>query len=201
MIYIAHRINTVEELKYVPDTFGVEIDVRDVGGDLILAHDAFADGEKFSNFLKYYRHKLLVVNVKSFGIESQIIQELKNFNITEFFFLDSAMSVIVQLSKGYQTHFSGRVSEFESIETVRLSKNLYDWVWIDCFTEYSLSTEVYLNLHKILNKKLCLTSPDLLNREFEIESHAKKILSTNCYPEAICTKLKNIETWQNFLGK
>lgn len=201
MIYVAHRINTVEELNSVPEKFGVEIDVRDVGGELILAHDAFVGGERFSNFLKYYRHKLLVVNIKSYGIESKILEELKTFKVTEFFFLDSAASVIIQLCEGNQAHFSGRVSEFESIETIRLSKNLFDWVWVDCFTEYSLSTEIYATLHKLLNKKICLTSPDLLKRSHEIEDHAKKIKQTNCYPDAICTKLKNIEAWQNFIGE
>lgn len=33
---IAHRINTVSELRNVPPVYGVEIDLRDYGSDLVL---------------------------------------------------------------------------------------------------------------------------------------------------------------------
>ena len=41
MEYIAHRINTVEELKKTPKECGVELDLRDFGDRLILQHDPF----------------------------------------------------------------------------------------------------------------------------------------------------------------
>ena len=52
MEFIAHRINTIEELKKVPNEYGVELDLRDYGDKLILQHDPFTDGEKFEEYLK-----------------------------------------------------------------------------------------------------------------------------------------------------
>lgn len=39
MQFIAHRINTIDELKIVPENLGVEVDLRDYGDRLILQHD------------------------------------------------------------------------------------------------------------------------------------------------------------------
>ena len=47
MEFIAHRINTIEELKQVPTEYGVELDLRDFGERLVLQHDPFKDGEDF----------------------------------------------------------------------------------------------------------------------------------------------------------
>jgi len=46
MIYIAHRINTSKELNSIPCDIGIEIDVRDFKGELILAHDPFVEAER-----------------------------------------------------------------------------------------------------------------------------------------------------------
>ena len=47
MIYVSHRINTVEALMENPVEYGVELDLRDRGDRLILQHDPFSDGEDF----------------------------------------------------------------------------------------------------------------------------------------------------------
>jgi len=52
--YIAHRINTIEELGKIPREYGVELDLRDFGDRLILQHDPFKDGEDFEEYLKHY---------------------------------------------------------------------------------------------------------------------------------------------------
>jgi len=36
MEFIAHQINTIEELKCVPKEYGIEVDLRDYGDRLIL---------------------------------------------------------------------------------------------------------------------------------------------------------------------
>ena len=52
MIYIAHRINTISELKKIPVNYGIEIDLRDFKKKIILNHDPFQDGEDFEEFIK-----------------------------------------------------------------------------------------------------------------------------------------------------
>ena len=53
MEYIAHRINTVAELRTLPETFGVELDLRDsLDGRIYIQHNPFEPGEDFESYLK-----------------------------------------------------------------------------------------------------------------------------------------------------
>ena len=78
---MSHRINTIKKLKKTPKFYGIEIDVRDYKKKIILSHDPFRPGESFYEFIKKYDHKFLILNVKSEGIESNILQILKKFKI------------------------------------------------------------------------------------------------------------------------
>ena len=77
MIIICHRINSIKQLKKIPYKYGVEIDVRDYKNKLVLNHDPFKKGETLINYLKYFKHKFLIINVKSEGIETKIYEILK----------------------------------------------------------------------------------------------------------------------------
>jgi len=109
------------------------------------------------------------------------------------------MGQIFAHKKLKQGIFAGRVSEFESIMTVNLSVNLIDWVWVDCFTMFSMPIDLYRELKYKLKLKTCLTSPDLLGRKEDIYFHAEIIKANNCYPDAICTKFSNISLWRELL--
>ena len=89
MEFIAHRVNTIEELKKVPKEYGVELDLRDFGERLILQHDPFMDGEDFEKYLKYYNHGTMILNIKSERIEHKVLELIKKYNIQNYFFLDS----------------------------------------------------------------------------------------------------------------
>ena len=39
MIPIIHKVNSIEKLNNVPDDYGVEIDIRNNSGELVLSHD------------------------------------------------------------------------------------------------------------------------------------------------------------------
>ncbi|MCX7997545.1 MAG: hypothetical protein N3A69_01155, partial [Leptospiraceae bacterium] len=71
MEFIAHRINTLSELKNLPSGIGVELDLRDGPREkLILQHDPFKDGEDFEIFLSHYVNRgTLILNIKSERIE------------------------------------------------------------------------------------------------------------------------------------
>jgi hypothetical protein len=199
MLFIAHRINTIVELEQVPKSFGVEVDARSERGAVTLGHDPGMNGVMLEDFLKHYEHSFIIINIKTEKIEKTILEILQSFNIQNFFFLDSSMSTIVQMSDMASRKFCGRVSEFESTETITLSKYLVDWVWIDCFNKFCLTNEIYFKLKETLNKKICLTSPDLLGRDRDIPSHAEIIKNQGTYPDAICCKLSNIRVWEEEL--
>ena len=69
MEIILHRINKIKDLKTVNPLFGVEIDIRTYGKDLILSHDPFKKGDKLEDYLSEYRHGTLVLNIKESGIK------------------------------------------------------------------------------------------------------------------------------------
>ena len=96
--YIAHRINTIPELKQVPRNYGIEFDVRDSNGELLITHDPFTIGPIFEEYIRHFRHRFMIINVKSEGIEFRIIQLLEKYNITNYFFLDCSFPMIWKLS-------------------------------------------------------------------------------------------------------
>jgi len=197
MIYVAHRINTTAELEQVPTEFGVEIDLREREGEIVLSHDPFMEGVCLNDYLKHYQHSLLILNMKSAHLEQEALKTLKKHKINNYFFLDSSMSSIIALSKFKEYHFAGRVSEFERITSTALSNNIFSWAWIDCFTKFSLSKNDFEVLNKKFGMRVCLTSPDLLGRPEDIDLHANMLRKLKIIPDAICTKLHNINFWKN----
>ena len=59
MEFIIHRINKIKDLRFIPNEFGTEIDIRSSGSNLILNHEPFAKGDNFLNYLENYKHKTL----------------------------------------------------------------------------------------------------------------------------------------------
>ena len=198
-LLIAHRINTVEELVNVPFEFGIEVDLRDSKKGLILSHDPFKQGESFEDFLKYYGHKFIILNIKSERIEYKVLESIKKNNISSFFFLDSSFPMIVDLSKNGVSKIAARISEYESIETIKKIADKIDWIWLDSFTNFHFSNEL-LNCIGELNLKTCLVSPELQGRKGEIELYSKKLIETNFKAEAICTKLENTSKWASYIN-
>ena len=143
MEYIAHRINTIEELKRLPLDVGVELDIRDRGGRLILQHDPFTDGEYFEEYLKFYNHGTMILNIKSERVEFRVLELLKNSKVKSFFFLDSSFPMIYLLSKENEKNIALRFSEFEGLDTILNMENKVKWVWIDCFSKLPLDKEKF----------------------------------------------------------
>lgn len=194
MIFVAHRINTVEELKKIPQHFGVEIDLRDKNESIILQHDPFKDGEDFEAYLKNYAHALLILNIKSERIEFKILDLLKKYNIQNYFFLDSSFPMIYTLSQRGEKNIAIRFSEFEGLDTIFAVKDRVKWVWVDCFTKIPLDKEIFAQL-KYAGLKICFVSPDLVGREHEIESYNNFLRKEGIVFDAICTKFHNILRW------
>lgn len=86
LLKFAHRINTSDQLSQVSQDCGVELDLRDHNEDLILHHDPFSNGEKFSDYLMNYQHSGMILNVKSEGIENRCLELLQAYKISSYFF-------------------------------------------------------------------------------------------------------------------
>jgi hypothetical protein len=197
MQIIAHRINTLEELKKVPESYGVEIDLRDEKKELILQHDPFSDGELFENFLKAYRHKTLILNIKSERIENKVTELIKKYNVTDYFFLDCSFPMIHLLSKNGEKNIALRYSEYEGLDTIENLKGKVKWIWVDCFSRLIIDKEKS-ELLKSWGYKICLVSPELQGRQDDVIPYKEQIKANNIHLDAVCTKMYNTALWQAF---
>jgi hypothetical protein len=178
------------DLKKVDQKYGVEIDIRSEGRLLILQHDPFTAGESFDEWLKAYQHQTLILNVKEEGLENRIIELLKKYNISNYFFLDQSFPFLIKWSSFGEHRCAVRVSEYESIKTALSLSGKVDWVWVDCFSKFPLDSKSALCL-KTAGFKLCLVSPELQGRDgkYEIPILAKYLDRELIKVDAICTKL------------
>lgn len=189
MKLIAHRINSKEALGAVPREYGVEIDIRTQGKDLILHHDPFCDGEKLTDWLEAYQHKTIILNVKEEGLESTLIEAMDRHGIKDFFFLDQSIPFLVKYSKLGERRCACRISEYETMDSVMRFAGKIDWVWVDCFTHLPIDKHD-ANRLKQAGFKLCFVSPELQGRtaEADILQYKKLIADQEIQGDAVCTK-------------
>ena len=189
MKLISHRRNTLQELENTPTKYGVEVDIRSYGNQLIIHHDPMIRGEDFEQWLAAYKHGTLILNVKEEGLEAPLLSLMQAKGITDFFFLDQSFPFLVKWSKAGEHRCAVRLSEFESIDTVLNMAGKVDWVWIDCFTHFPLDRD---SSQQLINAgfKLCIVSPELQGRDAnsEIPSLKKLLRQHDISANAVCTK-------------
>ena len=173
MKIIAHRgfwkspeeKNTLIAFKRAEDhSFGVETDVRDFNGNLIVSHDIPISKQSllaFDEFLDQFKFtdNLLAINVKSDGLSTLIKKSLIDYK-EEYFCFD--MSIPDTL--GYidnSLNFYTRYSEEEKF--LSFLKNSVG-IWLDSFYGKIDLVEA-LNLLSAYNKKICIVSPELHKRD------------------------------------
>ena len=189
MKIIAHRRNTIVDLKQTPTGYGVEVDIRSQGDRLIIHHDPFELGESFDDWIAEYRHGTLILNVKEEGLESRLIEIMRARCIEDYFFLDQSFPFLMKWANSGERRCAVRVSEFESIETAISLAGKVEWVWVDCFTHFPLSQHDGERLKKA-GFKICLVSPELQGRDAmaEIPPLAMDLNKRGISADAVCTK-------------
>ncbi|SFC17236.1 hypothetical protein SAMN05421780_103155 [Flexibacter flexilis DSM 6793] len=186
---IAHRINTIEQLKALTDkSLGVELDLRYEGKDLVLHHDALRAGDlHFEDYLKeYHQTGTMILNVKTEGIEEEVLRLLQKYNVTNYFFLDLSLPFLIKYMKKGESKIAIRYSEYEPIELALAFAGKIEWVWVDCFSHLPLDSHTYKQL-KDAGFKICLVSPELQAHPLEwIETFKKQLDGLEI--DAVCTK-------------
>ena len=191
MEIIAHRINTINQLKNLSNDFGVEVDIRTNGNQLVIGHDPFSTFENFDEWLNHFRHKTLILNVKEEGLEKFLLKKMKFASINNFFILDQGFPYLIKTLNMGEKRCSVRLSEYESIETVLSLKGKIEWVWIDFFSKFPINHEEYKRL-KNNNFKLCFVSPELQGYCDAVCKDLKDYLKqNNMQLDAVCTKKLN----------
>jgi len=196
MELIYHRRNTIEDLDATHVEYGVEVDIRSNGNDLIIHHDPLCSGLLFRDWLKFYRHGTLILNVKEEGLESCLVDLMREKGIVNYFFLDQSFPFLLKWAKFGESRCAVRVSEYESIETALSLSGIVTWVWLDCFTKFPIRIADY-NTLKGAGFKLCLVSPELQGRDADTEIlHMANFLNDNrMVMDAVCTKRPDL--WKN----
>lgn len=204
MNFIHHRINNINDLEKIPETDGVELDVRYHNNDLILEHDPFnhhlGNCTKFRDFLLHWNKQgVMILNIKTEGIEQMCINLMKEYKIESWFFLDLSVPMLCQYSNlannkikhhVSSSNLSVRFSEFEPIDGVLLFSGSVDWVWVDCFNNFPLTFNNYYKL-KEAGFRICIVSPELQGFSIsKISSFKKLIAKMNI--DAVCSKEPNL---------
>jgi len=195
MEYIAHRVNSIEELMRLPRDYGVEVDLRPYGDRLVLQHDPFKDGEDFEQYLQQYKHSLMILNIKSESIEYRILELLQEYEISNYFFYDSSFSMIYALSQDGIENLALGFSEFDGLKAMKAFRDKVKWLWVHCFTKIPFTEDTYREV-KTLGYKLCLASPDLYGRNADVLPYIKEIQRRGLVFDAVCTKAYNIDKWK-----
>ena len=193
MEYIAHRINTIAELKKLPEEYGVELDLRDdLNGRIYISHNPFEAGEDFEAYCKEYRHGTMILNIKSERIEHEVLTLMEKYQIRDYFFLDSSFPMIKLLTDMGVKQVALRFSGLEGLDTIRNMAGRAQWVWVDCFTKIPIDRESFKEL-KALGYKLCFVSPELEGQEEKLAEYKEYIREQGIVFDAVCTKSYHIK--------
>ena len=176
MIILAHRgywkkpeeKNTLEAFKAAFESgYGVETDVRDFKGDLVISHDVPSERSlSFNDFLKLYvsinSNTPLALNIKSDGIQSLLMQYMDKYHIANenYFVFDMSVPKQVVYVKQRFPAFT-RQSEFELTPVMYEHAN---GVWMDEFEQEWISENI-IRSHLENRKRISIISPEIHHRD------------------------------------
>lgn len=198
MTIIAHRINTIEELRELPSEYGVEIDVRAYNGQLILSHDPYRDGERLEAFLAAVENRFVVFNIKESGIEDDVVDLATRYDVTDYFLLDVEFPYIYAASR--QSSFRKiaiRFSEAEPLAAAMENADFVDWVWVDTNTQLPLNRDNYRKLSEA-GYRICLVSPGRWGRPEDIDPYISKLKNEGIKIDAVMTSTDNAKRWKRY---
>jgi glycerophosphoryl diester phosphodiesterase len=145
--------------------WGVELDVRDLDGELVISHDPPAAGAlPFAAVVDaYVGHGCpgrLAVNVKADGLEALIADALRPVDPARWFAFDMSVPDSLRYASAGLPYYS-RHSEIEP------EPSLYDGsagVWLDDFYG-GFVTEERISAHLAAGKQVAVVSPELHKRD------------------------------------
>lgn len=195
MEIIIHRVNKLSLLKKIPFNFGLEVDLRTYKSEIILNHEPFKNGLKFSDFLENYNHQTLILNIKESGIEDLVLEQIRKFKIKKYFFLDLEFPYIYKCKIKHFKNIAIRYSELEPIENAKILKNNFKWIWIDTFTKLPVNKK---NINFFKNYKTCIVCPERWGRENDIIKYINILKKISFKPSAVMTSLNYSQIWNKF---
>jgi hypothetical protein len=171
MNIIAHRglwdtrkdQNSMSAFKRALDLgFGVELDVRDSFGHLVVSHDPTEDSGnlQFDEVIELFSQyeSIMAINIKSDGLIPGLNLALRNTSKERYFVFDMSIpETIGYLNTGFPTFI--RVSEFEELSPLHVNSS---GIWLDAFESewWTGQSQVFQDF-----KAICVVSPELHGRD------------------------------------
>jgi glycerophosphoryl diester phosphodiesterase len=145
--------------------FGVETDVRDLGGSLVVSHDPPRDGcDGFDALLRLLpkdRVTTLALNVKADGLAAAMRDALAPYaSIVRWFVFDMSIPDLLSHVQVGNPVFC-RMSEYEREPSCL---NHARGVWLDAFDRHWYTESMVLELLSS-GKQVCVVSPELHGRD------------------------------------
>lgn len=151
--------------------FGIETDLRDYAGDLVISHDiASEEAISFSDFMALvnaYLPQTIALNIKSDGLHHLVKEGLSGYN--DYFCFD--MSVPDTL--GYDRQELTFYTRFSDIEKTPSLLEEAAGVWVDNFSSNTLNLDL-IDDFLLKNKDVVLVSPEL--HGFEYKNYWRQLL-------------------------
>lgn len=159
-------MNSLHALTSAFDSnIGIETDIRDCDGMLVISHDPprASCKFKFDLLLQAYMSRptrpLLALNIKSDGLQATLLDTLHRHGVENYFVFD--MSVPDTLSyRRLQMPFAARISEYEPNNVLAESA---PWIWLDAFHDEWFSVEI-IRSWLLQGKSVAVVSPELHRR-------------------------------------
>lgn len=146
--------------------FGIETDIRDQNGRLVISHDipnsdCLLLEEFFREYQSINRPLVLALNIKSDGLQKILKELLHQFNIQNYFVFDASIPDLLGYKKEKIAFFS-RYSEYEK-EVAFYGE--CTGIWLDCFLSDWTKDRILEFL--MTGYKVCLVSPELHKRPYK----------------------------------
>jgi len=164
--------------------FGVETDLRDIKGEIVISHNMPVGNEiKFEELLQILDGKNLplALNIKADGLADEIKRLLKKYNHVNYFTFDMSIPETVYQHKIGLKVFTG----LSDIVPNAILLEKAEGVWLDCFNSNWFGER---EIKKIMGqgKKVCVVSPDLHKRKYKcVWERCKKLAANDNF--MICT--------------
>tara|TARA_Y100000589_G_C26931905_1_gene538679 strand:+ start:125 stop:775 length:651 start_codon:yes stop_codon:yes gene_type:complete len=176
--------------------YGIETDLRDFNGDIVISHDPPKLSEEellnLDDFLDLFKKEnsknTLALNIKSDGIKKYIMQSIYSKGIENYFLFDMSIPDMMDYLHS-ELNVYARKSQFEDPS---LFKNLVKGIWVDSFSEDYYGS---LDLDSLFEEweNLAIVSPEL--HSFNIGKFWEKLKNTiNKHPNRnvyLCTDYPN----------
>lgn len=158
--------NSLRALALAIDSgLGIETDVRDCDGKLVISHDPPTKGKAIllDDFFLYYSKSksspCLALNIKSDGLQDQLLKKIQEYGIENYFVFDmSVPDTLGYIKMGMPV--AARISEYEQEGKLL---EMAEFVWLDAFGSEWFSIE-FINQLLAKGKKIAIVSPELHRR-------------------------------------